>query len=319
MESFYQTKEYFDAYGLERKIYEVNGRSLPFAVSENGTIKIFANLTDFSFFSQPDVTEFFHGYNVKKITAQDLRDLPERKIKKAVISESHSENIIDLSSYSSFDEYFSSLGTKTRHHLKNYRTRLNKYLTENGLIFETVILRNENTDTFRGFAKNIYDLNEDRCLRKGFHSGAEKELIEVAAKIGGLIVYLVNGKVVAGTFFTLFNEELCLHTIAHDSSYNSFNVGNLVLLDTIEYAFKCGARCFNLMWGEQEYKKRFGTESHRLYNIVIYKRSIPYFFGKAYQIVIDVKNRIISSLVRTWHYINNRCEKTNADETRKRN
>lgn len=45
--------------------------------------------------------------------------------------------------------------------------------------------------------------------------------------------------------------------IAHDNAYNNYNIGNLILLDTIEYAINIGITKFNFMWGRCEYKERF--------------------------------------------------------------
>ena len=88
---------------------------------------------------------------------------------------------------------------------------------------------------------------------------------------GGYVVYRINDQVAAGTLFCVCGNQMYLFVIAHDDSYRKYNLGNLVLLKTIERAIECNISEFHFLWGRCDYKARFKSEQMNLYKIEIYK------------------------------------------------
>ena len=67
--------------------------------------------------------------------------------------------------------------------------------------------------------------------------------------------YTFNSKVIAGKIFSIVENKLYLHVIAHDNELNDFNIVNLILQDKIQFAFENNTYKFHFVWGECEYKR----------------------------------------------------------------
>lgn len=154
----------------------------------------------------------------------------------------------------------------------------------------------ESITEFSKTCEEIFELNKQRCESKGFSATVHEEYIPAYYNMGGYVVYKINEHVVAGTLFLKYGEQMYLSVIAHDNSYGKYNIGNLVLLRTIELAIDSGLREFHFLWGRCDYKARFKSEQRNLYKIGIYKYwyvFLYYWIGnKAYIIFEKIKEEI---------------------------
>ena len=256
------------------------------------------NITDFNSDFISNIFNKYPQYNKIKF---DKLIIENNTIKSTIFNAYHlicnvneiSNNLLKLPL--SLEDYLKSLGKKTRQHLKWYQRQIEKDFSN----YVYVIENNENC--------KIQTLNEIMCLlhkrRKNRGLEVYSDLKEFFPNFDGYIVncYLtINGKIVAGTISTVFNGALNLHYITHDDNYSSYNIGNLILLKTIEYAISQKIKIFNLLWGNLEYKKRFGCVEQKLYDLTIYKNKKEYLIKKNKKII---KNFIftIKNLIKSWN------------------
>lgn len=132
----------------------------------------------------------------------------------------------------------------------------------------------------------IVDLNFERCRGKGFESGVQPE--QLYKELDGFCVlnyFVLDGTIAAGTISSVYNGAMNLHVIAHSNDYGRFNIGNLILLKTIEYAIVHEIKIFNFLWGGQEYKKRFGATEQLFYDACFYKNNSLYVIEKGFYYV----------------------------------
>jgi len=268
--SIYQTKEYFDAFGIKNKSIKIDEDVFYYTVHDS--------ICDVNTVAVP-LTK-----NVQsKLANQLFKTEPVSIIKfnRLIKADSFIKGVTQVTNHyhittlpSTFDEYVQSMGKKTRQRLRWYKRQLEK----DGINLELVIDTNI-SDIF--VFNEIYRLNNERCLSKGFEGGAEKEWFEVVKEKGGVAYYSYQNKVLAGCIFTICDNSLYLHTIAHDNSYNQYNIGNLILLDTIEFAISRNITEFNFLWGDCEYKRRFNAIPYPEYSLTVYKNRMNLYFAKS--------------------------------------
>lgn len=119
-----------------------------------------------------------------------------------------------------------------------------------------------------------------------------KNMYQLIARWGGYVVYRINGKIIAGTLVFIYGEQMYLSVIAHDDDYGKYNVGNLVLLKTIEWAIQSNIEVFHFLWGRCDYKVRFKSEQRNMYNVEIYKVFLSYFYCWTYNEIIKMCEKI---------------------------
>lgn len=297
-DSVFQTNIYLDLFGIKCKKF-VYGRQNYNYVIEKGEMCILSTCM-----KNICITEAFSAYifntftGVNRVTFKNIF-VPKLSARNALCKKSLDDNILDLAVFDNIEDYQSHLGKKTRQHLKNYRRRFHDLCEAENNAFELkVLIPQKESEEFANYCGRIYDLNSERCLSKGFSSGTDKRWIDVCARCGGAICYVLNNSVVAGTMFSLYNNNLYLHVIAHDNMYSSYNVGNLVLLDTIEYALEHRISEFHFLWGECDYKIRFGAEKYDLLDVTVYKSFPKYVISKLILVIKELKQSIIKLVLK---------------------
>ena len=242
--------------------------------------------------NQSTVDQIFQKLDVnhidfKRLLESEVQDMLVQRCVKRKVSEDY---VLDLEEYSTIDDYYSSFGAKTRQHLRQYRRKFDKYLDETGSEFKCGILDCENRpdkQDFRRIGQHIYELNDMRCKAKGFNSTAKNEWIDIALKCGTMLYYQIDGAIIAGTILTVVDGQAFLHTIAHDPRFNKYNIGNLILKDTIDYMWEHGVKTIHFLWGYADYKIRFLAKEKCLYDVSVYRNDFLYFIGSAKARVSD--------------------------------
>ncbi len=60
---------------------------------------------------------------------------------------------------------------------------------------------------------------------------------------------MIENKIVAGCVGFMLGENYYLSKIAHDIEYNKYNLGNVVLLESIKFCIENGVKKFHFLWG----------------------------------------------------------------------
>lgn len=270
MFSIFQSKEC----NISRNEYILaDGKKIYYLVQDD-SVFVISRLTLFSDFYDRDFFSYcFKNLKRKKIIFTHCRqkenDLPKFTVCKKNPIDTNLR--IDLP-YKDTEEFISSLGKKTRMHLRQYQRGFERKFNGGG--YKSIVQSFE--QGFPAVDKSNFEyvvkLNHERCLSKGFESGVDGEKYwNSYKKYAVLNLLTAEGMIVAGTISTVFNGELCLHVIAHDNDYGSYNVGNLILLQTIDYAIKSGIKTFNMLWGRCDYKLRFNAVEETLYDYFVCK------------------------------------------------
>lgn len=294
--TIYQSKEYFEAMKLDVKWKKINKLCLPYVYVRGGGY-FETTLMRENILLKNDADKICENFTAAKkvVFSGVLSEESDLKWNKLTIRKpTTTDYILNLEDYNTFDEYLSKMGPKTRRHLRYYRNRFQKKIKEENAAFSVSIMDKAENE-MQEVAKQIYRLNELRCQQKGFKSGSRTEWIDVARKSGAIIFYHYNHKVIAGTIMTIVDDQAFLHTIAHDPEYNEFNIGNMVLQDTIRYAFDHGIKLFHFLWGDCEYKIRFLAKPYKMYDVIICKNRGIWLCEiiklNIYSVIESVKNK----------------------------
>ena len=245
---------------------------------EGKYVTVASSLIPFSEYDKSIIEYFFSEFpKLSFIKFERAAQTENECILSKIIKLKHFDNNFCLELPESIEEYKSSLGKKTRMHLGQYLRHTEKELNENGGGYYTAPLTEEN----RSLMEKLVDLNHERCESKGFQSGAEKEKIFNLLKEYGVLNYLKLGdEIIAGTIGSIYNNQFCLHLIAHSNDYSKLNPGNCILYKTIEYAISKKIPVFNFLWGNCEYKSRFGAKEIQLFDYYVYRKYSNYFIQK---------------------------------------
>ncbi len=167
------------------------------------------------------------------------------------------------------EAYNGQLGSRTRKHLKYYIHRLQKEFTDVTFTVST-------TDSIeQSMVENIITMNRQRMklkhVKSGYTPDFEKNIQLFSRHYGSVGTLRIQGKVIAGSICYLVGDHQYLEVISHDPAYNRFNVGHICLYHTINHAIATGKSAFHMLWGENEYKYRFGGIKKELYFSSIYR------------------------------------------------
>jgi CelD/BcsL family acetyltransferase involved in cellulose biosynthesis len=179
------------------------------------------------------------------------------------------DHIIQLPA--SIEDYYLTLGKKTRQHLKNYKSKLLrtfpkvKFVTKyGGDIDEDIIAK-------------IVQLSFDRMTSKGIVPGktqADTNKFYQYCQSYGCVTYVeVNGVIAAGSISYVAGDRIFLYMISHDHNYSKYNLGQVCLLYSIQTAIENRMSSLHLLWGDNEYKTRFAAKPNLLHTYVIYRSS----------------------------------------------
>lgn len=254
---------------------------------------IFANRGDtttcFNLFADLDhqiVTKFtqliFEKYHIirrVKFNAS-YRDLG---LKKSFLFSKSNDYIIDLPA--TVDDYYLQLGSTTRKHVKNYRSRLQRDYPQASFHLKC---REEIDDSI---IDKIIQLNVERMKYKGIIPGLnsdENAKIHAFSQHYGCVAYVeIDGEIVAGCISYILSKRVFLHIIAHDNSHSKYNIGQVCLIFLIQSAIEQQLNTFHFLWGDNEYKTRFGAKPHGLFSYFVYRSySVDYIINNAKNVLL---------------------------------
>lgn len=281
--SFITNCRYIEVYGKEYKmnyvvVYKNNTFSELLVFGNNGDTSVCFNSLveiDEHVMSECTKTIFQKFPAIKKIhIAMSYKDY---ELERSYLIPKSNDYVLHLPA--TIDNFFQQLGSTTRRHLKNYRSRLMRDFKD--VRFRTV----QGDDIKEEMVDRIIQMNIDRMKYKGIIPGkdeSDKANYYNYAKHYGTVSYIeIDGKIVAGAIAHVINHRIFLHVISHDNEFSRYNPGQLCILYIIQNAIEMGLSTFHFLSGDNEYKKRLSAKPHSLFSYFVYREySFEYFFNK---------------------------------------
>lgn len=281
--TIFQTEAYLKAYDIPQNCsIPINENIAIPGYYENGILKLFMPLLDESLLGYSRILELMKEFKVKEIilhscyTDNSNNDGNKRRF----ILRENSNLFILLPE--SIEAYLLTLQDRTRRRIRSYNR--NFFQTFSSVKCLTQYKHEVNIDDFM----EIIRLKQERCRSKGFESAintlyAEK-LFSIVSLYGFITILKYENRVIAGIIGTRVGNEVCLHVISHDNSYNDFHIGYVILLKSIEQAIKDNIYIFNLLWGGNgikcegsQYRIQFGSQRKFLNDVTYYKYGFDYY------------------------------------------
>jgi CelD/BcsL family acetyltransferase involved in cellulose biosynthesis len=123
--------------------------------------------------------------------------------------------------------------------------------------------------------RQLVALNRLRMTHKGRVSNndaASSALITELAKARGLVcVFILDGRIVAGTINYQAGNNYFLELVAHDPAFNDYRLGMLSCYLTISECIDRGGCEYHLLWGQDEYKLRLKAVQRDLDHLSVYR------------------------------------------------
>ena len=201
----------------------------------------------------------------------------EYNLKKSFLSSTANDYILNLPAH--MNGYFQAIGTTTRRHLKNYKSKLLRDYPGTQFIKKTT------TDIEKTIIDKIVELSYNRMKSKGIIPGkGKKDAIDFYnySQFYGQVNYIeVDNAVIAGSISYVIDNRFFLYMIAHDNGFSKYNPGQLCILLAIENAIEMGLQTFHFLWGDNDYKIRLGAEKKQISSYVFYRSySVDFFISK---------------------------------------
>lgn len=306
MKTIYQTDIYFQEFKKKIQKIVVDESEISYTTKWGGAVIESILMPESEIINERLIDCIFEKENVNRIKFQKVlgKDFQNELEKRCVRRKVSDDYILELDKYKTIDDYYISFGKKTRQHLRQYRKKFERHIDESGSKFECVILKGNNltnAEEFERVGYDIYQLNNSRCESKGFSATARDEWIYIAMKCGAILCYKLNDVVIAGTILTVVDGQAFLHTIAHDPQFNKYNVGNLILQDTIKYIWEQNVKTFHFLWGYSDYKVRFLAKEECLYDVLVYKYNVLYLIGRTKTCILDCIKMIKDKVKPFYH------------------
>jgi len=193
-------------------------------------------------------------------------------LKKSFLASTANDYILNLPS--KMDDYYSNIGTTTRRHLKNYKSKLLRDYPNTRFVKKTGIeIKKELID-------KIVQLSYRRMKSKGIIPGKdEKDAIDFYkySQFYGQVSYIeLDGVIIAGSISYLLNDRFFLFMIAHDNDFSKYNPGQLCIIFSVQEAIDMKMKTFHFLWGDNDYKVRLGANQKLISSYIFYK---SYSFG----------------------------------------
>ncbi|MFN8163982.1 MAG: GNAT family N-acetyltransferase [Solirubrobacterales bacterium] len=160
-----------------------------------------------------------------------------------------------------YDGYLADRSRNFRSQLGRRRRRLER---DHGLAFRMTASPEELADDLDDF----FRLHDERWSKRGGSSSGDPQTREhlrlfaqAALERGWLRLWTAeaDGVAAASWYGWRIGHRYCYALAGLDGEFERLNLGSVLLAHTIEQAAAEGARVYDMMWGEEAYKRRFET------------------------------------------------------------
>jgi CelD/BcsL family acetyltransferase involved in cellulose biosynthesis len=129
-----------------------------------------------------------------------------------------------------------------------------------------------------------------KVLRKryGISQKEISQLAAAAAEVGHATVVRNRDSILAAELIFIAGDQAYSSTHGYDARYAKSSLGMITLINSIDACAARGLKDFNMLWGDQPYKRHFGADCIKLHTVVIrgsaraflnagYLRAVAYF------------------------------------------
>jgi hypothetical protein len=188
------------------------------------------------------------------------------------------------------ETYVARLGSATRKNIKRHKNKLQR--TFPSFCFRTYI----GDEADERHLRDIIRFNHERMAGKGMVSTIDEQktqaLIRMVRERGFVAVATIDGRVCAGSITLRIGGSCVSRVNAHDPAYDNHRLGMICCFLTICEAIKDGAKHFDFLWGQYEYKTALLGVHHDLYDLVVYRSPLHQALNSDLALKIATINRL---------------------------
>jgi hypothetical protein len=203
--------------------------------------------------------------------------------------------ILDLPE--NMNTYMKMLSPKTRKYFQYYKNRIAKELPD----FEITFSEKQNISLNQ--IVQIINLNSNRLESKGRKSDItdiHQEKHYQYARLNGLLCMCRDkGNVIGGAICSIIDEHAFIHVLAHDNNYKKYSIGQIALIQTIQYLINNRFKHVHLLWGEYDYKYRLLCEKHDLNTVRVFRNKTAWYFNSVICTIMAMRKECVLSLKKT--------------------
>ncbi len=193
----------------------------------------------------------------------------------------------------SMESYLQLLSTKTRKYFTYYKNRIAKELPD----FRIIFVENKNI-TYEQIS-SIVRLNRSRMKTKGKTgiNDSDCEMHYRYAQLNGLLCLCYNNdNIIGGTIGSIVGGRAHIHVVAHDDLYQKYSIGQISLINTIQYLIENKIKFAHLLWGESEYKHRLLCQMCDIYSVKVFRKKTIYYLNNILNNIRSKIKHIVSNL-----------------------
>ncbi len=190
------------------------------------------------------------------------------------VFEKRSFNCHFISLPDSWQSYHKSLSKKLRRNLRYYHRRLQRENT-GAIAFHRITAEAE----LKGAMDGLIAMHHKRWHLKGQVSafderrfeGFHREMSRVALERGWLRFFQlkVDDQVIAALYAFRYRDVFYVYQMGFDPSWGRYSPGRLLTAHVIQAAIKEGARVFDWLRGEQQFKRAWANNMHVNYRLLL--------------------------------------------------
>lgn len=190
------------------------------------------------------------------------------------------------------DTYIARLGGATRKNIRRHRNRFERTFPS----FRFAVYRKDEVD--ERDLRAIIRFNHARMAGKGMVSTIDETktqaLIRMVRERGFVTVVIIDGRVCAGAITFRIGDTCVSRVNAHDPAYDDHRLGMICCFLTICEAIRDGAKHFDFLWGQYEYKTALLGVRHDLFDLVVYRSSLHQALNSGLALRIATTRRLQS-------------------------
>ncbi len=212
----------------------------------------------------------------------------------------------------SFEEYLRSRGSKTQEGFRYAKRRIVKDFPDTRLgIAQT-------GEEVQLLMRRLVELHQQRWLRKGYpgafagrrSTGFHYAVAQKALQSGNLrLYYLKTGNdIIAVNYCYRLADRTQYYLGGFDERWSRYSPGNIIMLFALEQAILSGARRFDFLQGEEDYKQHWRTQDQRDCAVVAFRPTFRAYLYRSgvwvQEVILYLGTRLVPQKIRrpVWQF-----------------
>lgn len=205
-------------------------------------------------------------------------------------------HLLYLRDYKSYQDFLSKrFNAKTRNKFRGYFNKLEKNHAIDYQVLGKQISEKEYSyaiESFKNLLERRFDdlkVENDILLKWSFYKDLIYKMLKEEKAILNLII--IDNNISAMSLAFLSKKSVIGAIKAFDISYKNYSLGVIELLKLIEWSITNGYEIFDFSKGNQDYKKRFASNTYTYENHIVYntKRINSVFLAHFYKLIFTMK------------------------------